>query len=201
MKKVTLIGALAMVSLAGAAQAQIWASAAHNYLPGTQEDGSALPVDRTNTANALGVPQNDDSFPDTINFVSLGFGGQLTLSFGEQFKDTIYWYETTFGASFGHFEFADLYVGTGADALSATYHHVANLSNLVEGVPVSLATVQGNTGIFAWDFVKFVDTSSFIGLPYADGFDIDGVGADPIPAPGAAALLGVGGLLAARRRR
>lgn len=201
MKTMKVIGALAMISLAGAAQAQIWASAAHNYVQGLQEDGSPLPLDRTNTANALGAPQNDDSFPDTINFVSLGFGGQLTLSFGEQFKDNIYWYETTFGASFGHFEYADLYVGTGANALSATYHFVGNLSNLVEGVPASLATVQGNTGINAWDFVKFVDTSSFIGLPYADGFDIDGVGADPIPAPGAAALLGLGGLLAARRRR
>ncbi len=109
MKTMKVIGALAMISLAGAAQAQIWASAAHNYVQGLQEDGSPLPLDRTNTANALGAPQNDDSFPDTINFVSLGFGGQLTLSFGEQFKDNIYWYETTFGASFGHFEYADLF--------------------------------------------------------------------------------------------
>ncbi len=201
MKKVTWIGALAMLSIAGAAQAQVWASAAHNYLPGTQEDGSALPVERTNTANALGAPQDDDSFPDTINFVSLGFGGQLTLSFGEQFKDNIYWYETTWNASTGHFEHADLFVGSGADPLSATYYLVGSLSNLIEGVPMSLATVQGDTGIGAWDYVKFVDTSSFIGLPYADGWDIDGVGADPIPAPGAAALMGLGGLLAARRRR
>lgn len=201
MKKATIIGALGVLSLASAANAQIWATQAHLYTPGTQEDGSPLPVERTDTSKALGVPENDDSFPDTINFVSLGFGGSLVLSFGQQFKDNIYWYETTWNAATGHFEFADLFVGSGSDPSTASYYFVGNLSNLIEGVPSSLATVQNNTGISAWDYVKFVDTSSFIGFPFADGWDIDGVGADPVPAPGAAALLGLGGLLAARRRR
>ena len=196
-----MIVAVGALSLAGAANAQIWATQAHLYTPGTQEDGSALPVERTDTSKALGIPENDDSFPDHINFVSLGFGGSLVLSFGQPFKDNIYWYETTWNANTGHFEHANLFVGSGNDPSTASYYLVANLSNLIEGVPASLATVQGNTGISSWNYVKFVDTSSFIGLSYADGWDVDGVGADPLPAPGAAALLGLGGLLAARRRR
>lgn len=201
MKYSTVIGALAGLALAGVASAQIWATQTHLYTPGTQEDGSPLPLERTDTSKALGVPENDDSFPININFVSLGFGGSLTLSFGQQFKDNIYWYETTWNASTGHFEHANLFVGSGNDPSTATYYLVDNLSNLIEGVPASLATVQGNTGIGAWDYVRFVDTSSFIGLPDADGWDVDGVGADPVPAPGAAALLGLGGLVATRRRR
>mgnify|MGYP007071000736 CR=1 FL=1 len=155
-----MIVAVGALSLAGAANAQIWATQAHLYTPGTQEDGSALPVERTDTSKALGIPENDDSFPDHINFVSLGFGGSLVLSFGQPFKDNIYWYETTWNANTGHFEHANLFVGSGNDPSTASYYLVANLSNLIEGVPASLATVQGNTGITHWKVLNGAPATS-----------------------------------------
>ena len=48
-----------------------------NYSPGLRNNGSPIPDDRNDPAKALGVPQNND----TINFVSLGFGGSLIVKF------------------------------------------------------------------------------------------------------------------------
>ncbi len=47
------------------------------YFPGTQKGGDPLPPERANGSEALGVPEMDDS----MNFASLGFGGNMTLEF------------------------------------------------------------------------------------------------------------------------
>jgi len=53
------------------------AAEAFDYLPGTRKNGSAISPSRTNENNAEGFPQNTNA----INFVSLGFGGTVTLRF------------------------------------------------------------------------------------------------------------------------
>ena len=48
-----------------------------NYAPGTCKNGNAVPAARSIAANALDAAQNNN----TINFVSLGFGGSLVVKF------------------------------------------------------------------------------------------------------------------------
>lgn len=53
-----------------------YATSVIDYHPGTKANGTGTPVaERMNAENALGAPQESDN----INFVSLGFGGQLIL--------------------------------------------------------------------------------------------------------------------------
>jgi len=47
------------------------------YAPGLCKNGNAVPADRRIPGNALGVAQNNN----TVNFVSLGFGGSLVVKF------------------------------------------------------------------------------------------------------------------------
>ncbi|MCC6769111.1 MAG: T9SS type A sorting domain-containing protein [Bacteroidia bacterium] len=53
------------------------AAAAFDYFPGTRQNGSPIHPSRINPNMAVGFPQNNN----TVNFVSLGFGGQVTLRF------------------------------------------------------------------------------------------------------------------------
>jgi hypothetical protein len=53
------------------------AAEAFDYLPGTRKNGSPIHPSRTNHDNAEGLPQNNN----TVNFVSLGFGGEIKLRF------------------------------------------------------------------------------------------------------------------------
>ena len=48
-----------------------------SYLPGKCRGGANISADRTDKNKALGVPQGTD----VVNFVSLGFGGTITLRF------------------------------------------------------------------------------------------------------------------------
>jgi len=48
-----------------------------SYTPQKRLDGSLIPLERRNAQLALGQPQNIDA----LNFVSLGFGGELVLKF------------------------------------------------------------------------------------------------------------------------
>lgn len=84
-----------------------------SYQPGPMSNGSPITnPDRLDPSKALGEPQNDD----TNNFVSLGYGGQITIAFegvvmnnpGNDLEVT----ETTFGSpSFEDYpESADVYV-------------------------------------------------------------------------------------------
>lgn len=53
-------------------------SAVTNYSPGKRKDGTLIPAQFANPANALGAPQSSDS-EGAINYVSLGFGGEITI--------------------------------------------------------------------------------------------------------------------------
>lgn len=83
------------VPLCYADGAQTW----QDFAQGTRRNGTAVPRRRSNPDLALGLPQRNDR----LNFVSLGFGGSLTLRFanplindGTARADLRIW-ETSFG--------------------------------------------------------------------------------------------------------
>ena len=128
-------------------------------------------ADRSNPDKALGMPENDY----TQNFVTLGFGGDITLKFESPIKNgegaDIRVIESTFGAAI--------------DGICARYperikafasQDGCNFVYLGEGCQ----DTDFDLGSLAWaQYVKIVDASSttanFFSTPNADGYDLDGV--------------------------
>jgi|tagenome__1003787_1003787.scaffolds.fasta_scaffold20927065_2 hypothetical protein len=182
MKSITALFAsvIAVTMLAGAASAGSpdgaagpWADAVVRFVSGPRIDGAGMPTGRNDAAAALGpaeaAPGNDDPIP-LGTFVSLGFGGELTLAFqnpicnGAGRDMTIDVREITKEPYPP--ETADVYVS--ADGTSWLKAGTISRDSKV-AVPKSLPIV--------W-FVAFVDTTShdrFALATNADGFDIDGV--------------------------
>ncbi len=73
-----------------------WASEVVSFARGLRKDGQDIVASRTNPENALGVAQNNDQ----INFVSLGYGGELVLKFNKHIYngegEDLRVYETSF---------------------------------------------------------------------------------------------------------
>lgn len=199
--KLSIVAATTVLTIAGSASASLmYASGVANFAQGMQKSGAPVPGDRSITARALGAPQMND----TMNFVSLGFGGSIVLTFDTTFGGSVTVWETTYGNPAGHREAADIFVGVGSSWDTATYYHVGLLQNTADGAAISLALVELNSGREAFDFLKIVDaTNPALHGGSGDGFDIDGVAAElrTVPAPGGAALAAMLGLGAMRRRR
>ncbi len=74
-----------------------FASEVISYLPAKRNDGSTIPAERQVTSRALGAPEGDDA----LNFVSLGFGGEIVLKFASPISNSegndIAITETTYG--------------------------------------------------------------------------------------------------------
>lgn len=74
-----------------------YASEVISYTPAKRNDGSAVPAERQVTNRALGAPEGDDA----LNFVSLGFGGEIVLKFASPIANgegnDLSIIETTFG--------------------------------------------------------------------------------------------------------
>jgi len=148
---------------------------ADSYMPGPTKNGSPIAAERTNPANALGMPENDD----TINFVSLGYGGQITIGFDgivlNQDGDDLAVLETTFNnATFDSYpESAAVYVSQNGVDFYLIGEDLTNvfatldISNAVdsEGNPVSLGYISS---------VKLVDTTPAESQSQ-DAFDLDGI--------------------------
>lgn len=142
------------------------ASEVVNYLPGARKNGTPITLARTNPANALGVPQGTD----VINFVSLGFGGQLTLKFPYVIFDNptendLQVVETTFGSP-----------------ACASYPETAEIEGSLDGETwVYLGTICQDgfvdiTSAGTIQYIRITDrtpATSFNGS--ADGYDVDGV--------------------------
>ena len=75
-----------------------WADGVESFGQGLRSDGSAVAAERSDASEALGVAENDD----TVNFVSLGIGGTLVLSFDNLIEngagDDIAVTETSYGS-------------------------------------------------------------------------------------------------------
>lgn len=147
-----------------------YAAGVVSYTPGTTKNGGALPANRANPNKALGMPEMDN----TLNFVSLGFGGELILSFGEVALNgpgaDIQIFETTFDGSLDcseYNEYAEVYFsmdGVNYEYAGTTCTHGGELFDISDINP-------------AWEFIqniKLVDMSDINGAS-GDAYDVDGV--------------------------
>ncbi|RCW92055.1 T9SS type A sorting domain-containing protein [Winogradskyella arenosi] len=141
-----------------------------DYTPGPNSSGTALDVtERMDPNQALGTPEDDD----TLNFVSLGYGGEITIGFdGVIYNEAgpdIEVIETSFNnASFSSYpESADIYVTqNGIDFYLIGSVLTDDGGNLdISNAPVALSYITQ---------VKVVDTTPSDSIS-EDGFDLDGI--------------------------
>jgi len=169
-----------------------------NYSPGP---GAGSPYNIP--SNALGIPD----YADSSGYVSLGWGGSLTL----QFTDNSLTTSGDSGLDLWIFEIGIAIEGTdvsistnGTDWLS-----VGNVGGATSGIDIDAYI---GSGVVLWEQYSYVMLTDLdwrlSGSPWA-GADIDAVGAissappvKPVPEPGTMLLLGSGlaGLIFYRRR-
>ncbi|MFN5370025.1 MAG: T9SS type A sorting domain-containing protein, partial [Bacteroidia bacterium] len=136
------------------------------YNPGLRKNGTPVTADRTNPSKALGTPENNS----TVNFVSLGFGGNLVLKFpyvifDNPVENDLQVVETSFG-----------------NPSCAAYPEKAEFEGSLDGISwISLGELcldgQLNVGAAgAIQYLRISDrsaASAFSGT--ADGYDVDGI--------------------------
>lgn len=198
MKMRALMGVAALAMTAGMAQGQTFAFTVEDVDQGQSNTGGSIAHTRSDPLSALGAPQG----LGVGTFFSLGFGGHLTLAFNGPFGGSVTIWECTQGNIAEYPETAEIYVGWGASAATATYQLVGSTLNLNSPETFDLTATNLLTGRTSYDFVKILDTSNPNAVPKgADGYDVDAVAVGPIPAPGTIALLAAAGLVGTRRRR
>lgn len=149
-----------------------WADQVVSFDQGQRKNGSSVVAERSNPNSALGVAQNND----TINFVALGFGGELVLEFTNTIVNgagnDVRVVETSFGniAYANYPESADVFASQ--DGSSWQKLGVAQLDG-------SFDLENADGGPMAWaKFIKIVDTSNTASPQFpsdADGYDVDAV--------------------------
>jgi hypothetical protein len=148
------------------------ALAVTQYTPGIGAGGEKIADERKDTSKALGLPQGDD----TYNFVALGKGGVLELSFGANIlRDgagtDLYLYETSFGQR---------------GKACSSYPEKAEVFGSEDGTTwVSLGEVCRDGGFdlgrygLRWTVgLRILDRTT---LNESDGYDVDGIGCVPPP--------------------
>jgi len=133
-----------------------------------RNDGTNVDVSRSNPTKSLGMPENND----TENFVSLGFGGDITLKFGSPIKngegDDVRVIESTFG-----------------NQSCARYPETIRAYASQDGcnfvwIGDGCQDTDFDLGSLGWaQYIKLVDISPidgvYMGTPIADAYDVDGV--------------------------
>jgi len=167
-----------------------YATEAMDYLPGTMKNGGAVPAPRRIKENAVGNPQNTD----VVNFVSLGFGGKITLKFAyvvfDKEGDDLMLVETSFGNPS-----CNNYPETARLEVSLDNNNWFTLS---ESYCLDQAIDIAGSGATMFHYLRISDASSMSSSRFpgtADGFDVDGVivtqpGCTSTPAARLAAELG-----------
>jgi len=148
------------------AAVELGANEAISYTPGLRRNGTPVEPARANPANALGLPQNTN----TVNFVSLGFGGSLVLKFDYVVFDNplandLKVVETSFG-----------------NPACTSFPELATVEVSLDGVNwtlISTVCQDGEIDITTAGTIQYVrltdrsKASAFSGT--ADGYDVDGV--------------------------
>ena len=136
------------------------------YVQGTSKNGGAIATNRTNASKALGAPERTDANV----FVSLGYGGSLTLSFDGSIPNgpgnDIEIVETSFNTTScaAYPEYADVYVSVDG----TSWFQAGTVCKFEPFVDIS------DAGDFDYvNFVKIVNNNTMTTTP--DGFDVDGV--------------------------
>ena len=137
------------------------------YVQGTEHDGSPLPSDRTDATKALGVPQGNDA---PGSFVTLGYGGSITLCFDGAVLNgpgpDLGIVETSYGnPSYSSYpEAADVEVSQDG----TTWYYIGTVE-LDGSVDISDASVN-------LDYIMYVRiTNNDAMTSTTDGYDLDGV--------------------------
>lgn len=136
-----------------------------NYTPGLRKNGSEIVANRRVAENALGAPQNTN----TVNFVSLGFGGSLIVKFDYVIFDAagtdIQLVETSYG-----------------NPSCASYPEKAQVEGSLDGINWIMLNdnicLDGSIDVSAAGAIQFLRVTdrtlaSTMGGT-ADGFDVDG---------------------------
>lgn len=138
-----------------------------SYTPQKRIDGSVIPNERRNAQLALGQPQNTDE----LNFVSLGFGGELVLKFSNPVANGVGNDVRIFESTFGNQPCArypeKIQAFASQDGCRWVY------------LGEACQDASFDFGPLAWaQFIRLRDNSS-LNHPYAgefaDGYDVDGI--------------------------
>mgnify|MGYP006278300239 CR=1 FL=1 len=153
------------------------ASKVIEYNPGTQKDGNDVSLDRQDTDNALGIPEMDDS----LNFVSLGFNGNITLKFDQLIMDGDDWDFEIVETTYNHQECGNypetIQVYASMDNITWEYIGETCLDNYAPNAEENQGRFDLN-GILPWaQYIRILDISnkSDFSRPQDDGYDVDGV--------------------------
>lgn len=147
-----------------------------SYIPGSRYDFSPIPALRANPTKALGEPQKSDATTTdaNVNFVALGFGGELTIRFEYPIAngpgaDVKIW-ETTFAPTTGN---------------CALYPETINVFASQDGCNWSYIgggcqDTELDLGALSWaQYIRIQDVSPrepFATVGHiADGYDVDGI--------------------------
>ncbi|MCA1750372.1 MAG: choice-of-anchor L domain-containing protein [Cryomorphaceae bacterium] len=148
-------------------QGECYATEVVEYIEGSNINGGFIPSERTDPGQALGAPEGTDA----LVFVSLGYGGSLTLSFNGIIPNgpgyDLEVLETSFGtpgcASYP--EYADVYVSTDGES----FLYAGTVCKSEPFIDISEASpVMGYA-----NYVKILNNDGMTGT--FDAFDIDGV--------------------------
>lgn len=145
-----------------------FASEVYSYNPTKRKDGSTIPDERRNPSKALGAPQNSDE----LNFVALGFGGEIVLKFAQPIANgagnDIRVIETTYGSPRCDRYPERVQAFASQDGCNFVY--------LGEGCQ----DAEFDLGVLSWaQFIMLKDVSpinaSFNNDGQADGYDVDAI--------------------------
>ena len=154
--------------------AQVYPSGIVYFIQGENNNGNAVAVNRSNPLNALSVPENSDIQMPFINFVSLGFGGQIILELDTEVvlkpETFIKLYETTYNYECNSYpEEANIYLSS--DNLDYTL--------------IGTTCVNNNTVFYPYSYIDTVryvlieDISIVTDFTQVnqvlDGYDVDGL--------------------------
>ncbi|NEN25081.1 T9SS type A sorting domain-containing protein [Cryomorpha ignava] len=136
------------------------------YIQGVKSNGGAIAANRTDASKALDAPERVDQ----LVFVSLGYGGSITLAFDGAIPngpgDDIEVVETTYGNSScaSYAEYADVHVSV--DGINFFFAKTVCRANGFVDI--------SDAGPFAYvNFVRVVNNDTLSTTP--DAFDVDGV--------------------------
>lgn len=149
-----------------------WVDTVVSFSQGLTQDGSPVLAERSDPTQALGEAERTD----VVNFVSLGFGGEIILEFNEPIfngaGDDIEIVETSYGNPDESAYPETIKVYASQNGTDWTFLADAILDEMVDLGPLYWAK-----------YIKLVDTSDPIDFSgSADGFDVDGIrGVYPVP--------------------
>ncbi len=161
-----LAGGCILTGGSGTEDGDCYATEVIEYIQGTSKSGGAIAANRTDASKALGAPERAGQ----LVFVSLGYGGSLTLAFDGAIPngpgDDIEVVETSYGnpSCASYPEHADVYVSV--DGVS--FFFAKTICRTDGFVDIS------DAGAFAYvNYVRIVNNNTLSTTP--DGFDVDGV--------------------------